>query len=96
MNRTELINAMAAKTGMTKVASKAAMNACFECIKEQLNKGEKVNLIGFGTFSVVERKARVARNPQTGKEVKVAAKKVAKFKPGTNLIVAKKAARKKK
>ena len=96
MNRTELINAIAEKTGMTKVASKAAMNACFESIKEQLNKGEKVNLIGFGTFSVVERKARVARNPQTGKEVKVAAKKVAKFKPGTNLIVAKKAARKKK
>ena len=57
MNKTELINAMAEKTGMTKVAAKAAMNACFASIQEQLNKGQKVSLIGFGTFSVVERKA---------------------------------------
>lgn len=96
MNKTELVNAMAAKTGMTKVASKAAMNACFDAIKEQLKKGEKVSLIGFGTFSVVNRKARTAKNPQTGATVKVPAKKVAKFKAGSNLLVAKKAAKKKK
>ena len=96
MNKTELVNAMAAKTGMTKVDSKKAMNACFAAIQEQLNKGEKVSLIGFGTFSVVERKARTAKNPQTGATVKVPAKKVAKFKAGSNLIVAKKKAAKKK
>ena len=96
MNKTELVNAMAAKTGMTKVAAKAAMNACFASIQEQLCKGQKVSLIGFGTFSVVERKARTAKNPQTGAAVKVPAKKVAKFKPAAHLIVAKKAARKKK
>ena len=78
MNKTELVNAMAAKTGMTKVAAKAAMNACFASIQEQLNKGQKVSLIGFGTFSVVERKARTAKNPQTGEKVKVPAKKGAK------------------
>ena len=96
MNKTELVNAMAAKTGMTKVAAKEAMNACFGTIQEQLNKGDKVTLIGFGTFSVVERKARTAKNPRTGATVKVAAKKVAKFKAGSSLIVAKKASKKKK
>ena len=94
MNKTELVNAMAAKAGMTKVAAKAAMNACFETIQEQLNKGEKVTLIGFGTFSVVDRKARTAKNPQTGKPVKVPAKKVAKFKAGSNLIAQKKTRKK--
>ena len=98
MNKTELVNAMAAKTGMTKVAAKAAMNACFASNQEQLCKGQKVSLIGFGTFSVVERKARTAKNPQTGEKVKVPAKKVAKFKAGSNLLAkkaAKKAAKKK-
>lgn len=94
MNKTELVNAMAAKTGMTKVAAKEAMNACLNTIQEQLNKGEKVTLIGFGTFSVVERKARTAKNPQTGKPIKVAAKKVAKFKAGANLIAQKKTKKK--
>ncbi len=65
MNKTELVNAMADKTGMTKVAAKQAMTACFETIQEQLKKGEKVTLIGFGTFSVVKRKARTAKNPRT-------------------------------
>ena len=86
MNKTELVNAMAAKTGMTKVAAKQAMNACFDSIQEQLKKGEKVTLIGFGTFSVVKRKARTAKNPRTGKAVKVPAKKVAKFKAGSKLL----------
>ena len=83
MNKTELVNAMAEKTGMTKVAAKQAMTACFDSIQEQLKKGEKVTLIGFGTFSVVKRKAK---NPRTGKAVKVPAKKVAKFKAGSNLL----------
>ena len=55
MNKTELVNAMAAKTGMTKVAAKQAMTACFDAIQAELKKGEKVTLIGFGTFSVVKR-----------------------------------------
>ena len=63
MNKTELVNAIAAKTGMTKVAAKEAMNACFTSIQEQLNKGQKVTRIGFGTFSVVERKARTKSSP---------------------------------
>ena len=98
MNKTELVNAMAAKTGMTKVAAKQAMTACFDAIQAELKKGEKVTLIGFGTFSVVKRKARTAKNPRTGKPVKVAAKKVAKFKAGNSLLAkkgAKKAAKKK-
>ena len=94
MNKTELVNAIAEKTGMTKVAAKDAMNATFATIQEQLNKGEKVSLIGFGTFNVVERKARTAKNPQTGKAVKVPAKKVAKFKAGANLIAQKKGKKK--
>ena len=86
MNKTDLVNAIAGKTGMTKVASKEAMNACLESIQEELKKGGRVSLIGFGTFSVADRKARTAINPRTGKKVKVAAKKVAKFKAGSNLI----------
>ena len=77
---------MAEKTGMTKVAAKQALTACFESIQAELRKGEKVTLIGFGSFSVVKRKARTAKNPRTGKPVKVAAKKVAKFKAGSNLL----------
>jgi DNA-binding protein HU-beta len=95
MNKSELVDAIAAKTGMTKVAAKEAMNACFTAITEELNKGQKVSLIGFGTFNVVERKARTAKNPQTGATVKVPAKKVAKFKAGSNLIAKKKTAKKK-
>ncbi|MBR1784404.1 MAG: HU family DNA-binding protein [Bacteroidales bacterium] len=94
MNRTDLINAIAEKAGVSKVAAKEALTACIESIREELNKGEKVSLVGFGTFSVVERKARTARNPQTGKSVKVAAKKVAKFKPSAALIAQKKGKKK--
>ena len=86
MNKTELISAMAEKTGMTKVAAKQAMTACLDTIQEELKKGGKITLIGFGTFSVVNRKARTAKNPRTGKKVKVPAKKVAKFKPGSHLL----------
>jgi DNA-binding protein HU-beta len=86
MNKTDLINAVAEKTGMTKVASKSAIEACFQSIQETLQKSEKVTLIGFGSFHVLDRKARMAKNPRTGKTVKVAAKKVVKFKTGTGLL----------
>ncbi len=94
MNKTELVNAIAAKTGMTKVAAKNAANAFMATVQEQLNKGERVALVGFGTFNVVERKARTAKNPMTGKPIKVPAKKVAKFKPGSTLIAQKKTRKK--
>lgn len=86
MNKNELVSAMAEKAGMTKVASAEALNAFMDVVKEQLAKGENVSLIGFGTFSVTERPARTGRNPLTGKSIKIAAKKVAKFKAGKGLL----------
>ena len=86
MNKTELIAAMADKAGMTKVDAGKALNAYVNAVKEQLAKDDKVTLIGFGTFSVVKRPARTGRNPRTGKAIKIAAKKSAKFKPGKGLI----------
>lgn len=86
MNKTELIAEMAKKGGITKTDAAKALNAYVDVVKEQLAKGERISLVGFGTFSVVERKERVGRNPKSGKVVKIAAKKVAKFRPGTNLI----------
>jgi len=86
MNKTELISAMAEKAGISKVDAGKALNAYVDVIKEQLNKGEKVTLVGFGTFGVNERPARVGRNPRTGATIKIAAKKSAKFKPGKGLI----------
>ena len=86
MNKTELIAAMAEKAGISKVDAGKALNAYVDVIKEQLNKGEKVTLVGFGTFGVNERPARVGLNPRTGASIKIAAKKTAKFKPGKGLI----------
>ena len=86
MNKTELIAAMAEKAGMTKVDAGKALNAYVDAVKVQLAKDDKVTLIGFGTFSVVKRPARTGRNPRTGKAIKIAAKKSAKFKPGKGLI----------
>lgn len=86
MNKSELISAVAEKAGMTKVDSAKAVNAFVESIADELKKGEKVQILGFGTFSVNNRPARTCRNPRTGKNVKVAAKNVAKFKAGKNLI----------
>ncbi len=86
MNKTELIAAMAEKAGISKVDAGKALNAYVDVIKEQLIKGEKVTLVGFGTFGVNERPARVGRNPRTGASIKIAAKKTAKFKPGKGLI----------
>ncbi len=85
MNKSELVNAIAEASGLTKADSEKALNATTEAIKNALAKGESIQLIGFGTFSISERSARTGRNPQTGKEIQIAAKKVAKFKPGKAL-----------
>ncbi len=85
MNKSELVSAIADASGLTKADSEKALNATTEAIKSALAKGESIQLIGFGTFSISERSARTGRNPQTGKEIQIAAKKVAKFKPGKAL-----------
>ncbi len=85
MNKAELIDAIAAEAGLTKADSKKALDAFVKATQHALNSGDKVTLVGFGTFSVSTRAARTGRNPQTGKELKIAAKKVVKFKAGTDL-----------
>ena len=85
MNKGELVAALAAKTEMTKKDSEAALNGVIEVITEALNKGEKVQLIGFGTFEAKSRPARVARNPRTGESVEIAACKAPAFKAGKAL-----------
>lgn len=85
MSKTELVAAIAEKTGLTKKDSEAAVNAFVETVTEQLKNGEKVQLIGFGTFEVSKRAERVGRNPQTGTEMTIAASKVPKFKAGKAL-----------
>ncbi len=85
MNKSELISAIAEVSCLTKADSEKALNATTEAIKNALAKGDSIQLIGFGTFSITERAARTGRNPQTGKEIQIAAKKVAKFKPGKAL-----------
>lgn len=79
MTKAEFVAKIAAKTELTKVQAEKAVNGFVEVIKEALTKGDKVNLVGFGTFSVAKRKARNGRNPQTGKPIKIPAKKVPKF-----------------
>lgn len=85
MNKTELINAIAAEAKLTKVQAKAALEATLNAIEGALVKGDKVALIGFGTFSINEKAARTGVNPATGKKIKIAAKKVVKFKAGAEL-----------
>lgn len=86
MNKAELVAAMAEKAGLTKVDAAKALNAYVDVVKDQLKKGEKVTLIGFGTFDVVSRPARTGRNPRTGAKIKIAAKKSAKFRAGKGLL----------
>lgn len=86
MNKVELINAVAEKAGMTKVDARKAIDAMIDAAKEELKKGGKIALVGFGTMGVTERPARQGRNPRTGKSIKIAAKKVVKFKPASNLL----------
>ena len=85
MNKTELVEKIAAGAGLSKVDAKKALDATVAAIKDSLVKGEKVALIGFGTFSVNERPAREGINPATKQNIKIAAKKVAKFKAGAEL-----------
>lgn len=85
MNKQKLVSAVAEKAGISKVDAEKAINAFVETTKETLAKKESIQLIGFGTFSISERSARTGRNPQTGKEIQIAAKNVAKFKAGKAL-----------
>ncbi|MGQ9571275.1 MAG: HU family DNA-binding protein [Thermodesulfovibrionales bacterium] len=85
MTKTELIDKIASGAGLTKADAEKALNATLNAIKVALKKGQKVTLIGFGTFSVAKRKARKGRNPQTGEELKIPATKVPKFTAGKTL-----------
>ncbi|MBO7143349.1 MAG: HU family DNA-binding protein [Salinivirgaceae bacterium] len=85
MNKQELVAAMAEKAGLTKADSEKALNAFTASVADALGKGESVQLVGFGTFSVSARAARTGKNPHTGAKIQIAAKKVAKFKAGKAL-----------
>lgn len=88
MNKSELIEKIAAGAGLSKADAKKALDATIEAIKGALIAGDKIQLIGFGTFAIAERPAREGINPATKQKIKIAAKKVAKFKPGTELAEA--------
>lgn len=85
MNKGDLISKIADDAGLTKVQASAALDAVVDGVTSTLAKGDKLTLVGFGTFSVTHRAARKGRNPQTGKEINIAAKNVVKFKPGKEL-----------
>lgn len=85
MNKAELIDAMAADAGISKAQAKAALDSFTDNVAKALANNDRVSLVGFGSFSVSERAARDGRNPQTGEVIKIAAKKVAKFKAGADL-----------
>ncbi len=85
MNKAELINAIAEKANLSKVQSKAALEATIKTVSEQLSKGEKVALSGFGTFSVVEKTARKGVNPRTKEVIEIPAHKSVKFRGGAEL-----------
>ena len=88
MNKTELVASMAESADISKAAADKALQGILESVTNSLSNGEAVTLVGFGSFSVAERAARTGRNPSTGKEIKIAAKKVAKFKVGKTLAEA--------
>ncbi len=85
MNKAELVAAVADKAGISKKDAEAAVKAFTDVVTEELKKGEKIQMVGFGTFEVSERAARVGRNPQTKKEIKIPASKAPKFKAGKAL-----------
>lgn len=85
MNKGELVNAISEKTGVSKKAAEVSLNALTEIISEELKKGEKVQLVGFGTFETRKRAARKGRNPQTKEEIKIPASIAPAFKPGKAL-----------
>ncbi len=98
MKKSELVTKMAEGAGLTKVQAEKALASFIAGVTAALTAGDKVTLVGFGTFSTINRKARTGRNPQTGKPIKIAAKTSGKFSPGKTLkdIAAKKAAKPKK
>ncbi len=85
MNKAQLIDAIANDANLTKADAKRALDAFINATSGALKKGDRVALVGFGSFSVSKRNARTGRNPQTGKEIKIAAKNVVKFKAGSEL-----------
>ena len=85
MNKTELVAAMAEQTQLSKKDAEAALKAFIDVVSEEMKKGEKVQLVGFGTFEVSERAAREGRNPQTGETMEIKASKTPKFKAGKAL-----------
>ncbi|MDN3708000.1 HU family DNA-binding protein [Myroides ceti] len=85
MNKTDLIDAIAEDAGITKASAKKALESFLTNVAGTLKKGDKVSLVGFGSWSVSQRAARDGRNPQTGKTIKIAAKNVVKFKAGAEL-----------
>lgn len=85
MNKSDLIDAISKGADITKVQADAALATTLDTIRKALKKGERVQLLGFGTFSIAKRAARNGRNPQTGKTIKIAARKVARFKAGKEL-----------
>ena len=87
MNKSELVAAVAAQAGLTKVQAQKAVEATVDAIAGALKNGDKVQLVGFGTFSVVEKAAREGVNPATGAKIQIPAKKVAKFKAGASLAL---------
>ncbi|WP_026342494.1 HU family DNA-binding protein [Paenibacillus fonticola] len=85
MNKSDLVNHVAESTELSKKDATKAVDAVFEAISEALQKGDKVQLVGFGNFEVRERSARKGRNPQTGEEIEIPASKIPAFKPGKAL-----------
>lgn len=85
MTKADLVSSIARDAKVPKTAAEKALNAFAATVTKALKKGDKMSLTGFGTFSVAKRKARTGRNPRTGREIKIAATKVARFKPGNKL-----------
>lgn len=85
MNKSDFISSVAEKSGLTKADAKKAVDAFCETVTEVLMAGDKLALLGFGTFSVTEKPARTGLNPRTKEPIEIAARKVAKFKPGAEL-----------
>jgi DNA-binding protein HU-beta len=85
MTKAELVAVMAQDAGISKAATATVLDSYVKTVAKELKKNGKLGLVGFGTFSVVKRKARTGRNPQTGEEIKIKAKKVVRFKPGKGL-----------
>ncbi len=85
MNKAELVNAISTEAKLTKADAQRALDGFISATSKSLKKGDRVALVGFGSFSIAKRAARTGRNPQTGKAIKIAAKKVVKFKAGAEL-----------